>query len=112
MSPSGLGLPTIDQISPQRGCSKRGRRELHEILIDLEDSIDASGFVCDQLSIADFSLFPHVSALKPLAILLEEATYSKLLRWNRQMRKQSAVHEDLEYVKRNAIEKFSSAKWV
>jgi len=91
---------------PPEGLLAAGRQELHQILTDLESSIDASGFVCDRLSIADFSLFPHVSSLKPLGIRLEEATHPKLLGWNREMRKQAAVREDLEYVKRSAIEKF------
>jgi len=95
---------------PPTGLLETGRRELHKILVDLEDSIDVSGFVCDQLSIADLSLFPHVSSLKPLGVLLEEATHPKLLRWNRQMRKQAAVREDLEYVKRSAIEKFGAGQ--
>jgi glutathione S-transferase len=95
---------------PPEGLVETGRRELHRILVDLEDSIDASGFVCDQLSIADFSLFPHVSSLKPLGVLLEEAAYPRLLRWNRQMRMQAAVQEDLEYVKRSAVEKFGSGQ--
>jgi glutathione S-transferase len=93
---------------PPEGLPEAGRRELLEILVDLEDAIDASGFVCDQLSIADFSLFPHVSSLKPLGIVLEDAAYPKLLRWNRQMRTQPAVKEDLEYVKRSAVDKFGS----
>jgi glutathione S-transferase len=95
---------------PPEGLIDAGRRELHEILIDLEGSIDASGFVCAQLSIADFSLFPHISSLKPLAILLDEATHPNLLRWNRQVRMQTAVREDLEYVKQCAIEKFGSGQ--
>ena len=82
----------------------------HEILVDLEGSIDASGFVCDQLSIADFALFPHISSLKPLGVLLAEDTHPKLLQWNRTMRMLSEVREDLEYVKRSAIEKFGSGQ--
>ena len=95
---------------PPKGLLEAGRRDLHKILVDLEDSIDDSGFVCDQLSIADFSLFPHVSSLKPLGVLLEEAAYPKLLRWNRRMRMQAAVQDDLEDVKRTAIEKFGSGQ--
>lgn len=95
---------------PPKGLLEAGRRELHKILIDLESSIDVSGFVCDQLSMADFSLLPHVSSLKPLAVLLDDAAHPKLLRWNRQMRMQTAVREDLEYVKRSAIEKFGSGQ--
>jgi glutathione S-transferase len=95
---------------PPEGLIEAGRRELHKILVDLEDSMDASGFVCDQLSIADFSLLPHVSSLKPLGVVLEEAVHPKLLRWNRQMRMQAAVQEDLEYVKGSAAEKFGSGQ--
>jgi glutathione S-transferase len=95
---------------PPEGLLEAGRRELHKILVDLEDSIDASGFVCDQLSIADFSLFAHVSSLKPLGVFLEETAYPKVLRWNRQMRMEPAVQEDLEYVKRSAVEKFASGQ--
>lgn len=95
---------------PPEGLLDLGRRELREALSDLEDSIDVSGFVCDQLSIADFSLFPHISSLKPLGILLDEKSHPKLSRWNRQMRLQTAVREDLEYVKRSAIEKFASGR--
>jgi len=93
---------------PPEGLIETGHRELHKILVDLEDSLNASGFVCDQLSIADFSLFPYVSSLKPLGVLLNEATHPKLLGWNRQMRMQTAVQEDLAYVKRSAVEKFGA----
>ena len=93
---------------PPKGLVEAGRRDLHRILDNLEDSIDASGFVCDQVSIADFSLFPHVSSLKPLGVLLEQTAHPRIRRWNRQMRAQAAVQEDLEYVKRSAIEKFGS----
>ncbi len=80
------------------------------MLDDLEDSIDASGFVCDRPSIADFALFPHVSSLKLLGVVLEEAAHPGILRWNRLMRREAAVKEDLEYVKRSAIEKFGSGQ--
>jgi glutathione S-transferase len=95
---------------PPKGLLEAGRRELHEVLGDLEGAIDDSGFVCGQLSIADLSLFPHVSSLKLLGVLLESARYPNLVRWNRQMRMEAAVREDLEYVKRSAIEKFGSGQ--
>jgi glutathione S-transferase len=93
---------------PPGGLLEAGRRDVHKILVELENSLDVSGFVCAEPSIADFALFPHLSSLKPLGVFLEEASYPKLLRWNRQMRSQTAVREDLEYVKRTAVEKFGS----
>ncbi|MCP5069713.1 MAG: glutathione S-transferase family protein [bacterium] len=105
------GWPTHDRSDqPPTGLLEAGRSALHLALVDLEESIDASGFVCSQLSVADFALFPHVSSLKPLGILFEEASYPKLLRWNRQMRMQTAVVKDLEYLKHSAIEKFASGR--
>ncbi len=95
---------------PPKGLIEVGRRELRGVLVGLEESIDASGFVCNQLSIADFSLFPHVSSLKPLGILLEETEHPKLVGWNRRMRKQPAVQEDLEHIKQSAVEKFGSGR--
>lgn len=95
---------------PPEGLLEAGRRDLRKVLDRLEASIDVSGFVCDQLSVADFSLFPHVSSIKPLGFFFAEETYPKLLRWNRRMRMQAAVQEDLEHLKRSAIEKFRSGR--
>jgi glutathione S-transferase len=95
---------------PPEGLVEAGHRELLELVVDLEESIDASGFVCEQLSIADFALFPHVSSLKPLGVVLEEPAYPNVLRWNRQMRMQATVREDLDYVKRSAVDKFGSGR--
>jgi glutathione S-transferase len=95
---------------PPKGLLEAGRQDLHEILAQLEDSLEATGFVCDELSIADLALFAHISSLKPLGILLDESSCPKLLRWNRELRLQPAVKEDVDYVKRSAVEKFASGE--
>ena len=95
---------------PPEGLLQAGRGDLHKVLTLLENSLGATGFVCGDLSIADFALFPHISALKPIGIVLEEATHPRLLRWNRKMRSQEPVRRDLDYVKRSAFEKFGSAQ--
>ncbi len=92
---------------PPEGLLQAGRGDLRKVVTQLEDSLDAGGFVCGDLSIADFALFPHISALKPLGILLEESTHPRLLHWNREMRSQAPVWNDLDYVKRSAFEKFA-----
>jgi glutathione S-transferase len=96
----------LDQ--PPDGLLEAGRRDLMKVVAQLEDSLDASGFVCGDLSIADLSLFPHISSLKPLGVFLQESTYPKLLGWNREMRLQAVVQDDLDYVKRSAAEKFGA----
>ena len=99
--------PTHDRPDePPPGLLESGRRDLERVLGQLEDEIDPSGFCCETLSIADLALFPHVSSLKPLGVVLEESRYPKLRQWNRQMRSEAVVAEDLAYVKRSATEKF------
>ena len=93
---------------PPEGLLQAGREDLRKVLTQLEDSLHAGDFVCGDLSIADFALFPHISALKPLGILLEESTHPRLLRWNREMRSRAPVRNDLDYVKQCAFEKFMS----
>jgi len=93
---------------PPEGLLEAGRRELRAVLAELEGAIDASGFVCERLSIADLALFPHVSSLKPLGVLLDESLHPRLLAWNRRMRSEPCVREDLDALKRSAVEKFGS----
>jgi hypothetical protein len=75
-----------------------GRRDLGEILAQLEASLGSAGFVCGEPSIADFALFPHLSSLKLLGVALDP--FPKVLRWNREMRALPVVRADLESVKR------------
>jgi glutathione S-transferase len=95
---------------PPVGLIEAGRRDLHSILAEIERSLGASDFICGELSIADFALFPHVFALKPLGILLDDSRYPMLLRWGRDMRLQAAVREDLDHVKQSVVEKFAEGE--
>jgi len=93
--------------APPPGLLDAGHRDLEALLSRLEATLDARGFVCGELSIADLALFPHVSSLKLLGVRLEAAKHPKLLRWNREMRTLPCVAEDLEHVQRSALEKFA-----
>jgi glutathione S-transferase len=95
---------------PPAGLLEAGRRDLETIIIRLEDALGSSGFVCGEPSIADWALFPHISSLKPMGIVLQETAHPKLLRWNREMRSLAVVREDLDDVKHSAIEKFASGR--
>jgi glutathione S-transferase len=93
------------QDAPPAGLLEAGRRDLEAILGRLEAALVRTPFLCGEPSIADLALFPHVSSLKLLGISLDP--FPKLLRWNRAMRALPAVREDLDLVKRSAIEKFA-----
>ena len=93
---------------PPAGLLEAGRRDLEEIVGQLEVALDSRGFVCGQPSIADFALFPHLSSLKLLGVSLDP--FPKVLRWNREMRALPVVRADLESVKRSALEKFGAGR--
>jgi glutathione S-transferase len=92
--------------APPAGLLEAGRRDLETLLGRLEEALGGARFVCGEVSIADLALFPHVSSLKLLGVSLEP--FPAVLRWNREMRAQPVVREDLEHVKRSAIEKFAA----
>jgi len=101
--------PTLRRVDePPAGLLDAGRRDLESVLTQLERALDSGGFVCGELSIADLALFPHISSLKPLGVLLDAASVPKLSRWNRDMRALPIVKADLEYVKQRALEIFHS----
>lgn len=103
--------PTHDRPDePPTGLIQKGRGELIRILGDLEETLEDSGYVCDDLSVADLALFPHVSSLRTVGVHLEAASRPRLRGWSRRMREIPAVQEDLDYVRRSASEKFGSGR--
>jgi len=94
------------QDAPPAGLPEAGRRDLARILAQLEACLGAEGFVCGDLSIADLSLFPHLSSLKLLGVSLD--AFPRVLHWVREMRALPVVREDLDSVKRAVVEKFGS----
>jgi glutathione S-transferase len=94
--------------APPPGLIEAGRRDLRILLGELEAALPEKGFLCGALSVADLALFPHVSSLKPLGIVLDPAHLPRVLAWNRAMRAEPAVREDLEHVKQSAAEKFGA----
>jgi hypothetical protein len=92
--------------APPAGLLEAGRRDLEAILARLEAALERTPFLCGELSIADLALFPHVSSLRLVGVALDP--FPRVLRWNREMRALPAVREDLDFVKRSVVEKFSS----
>jgi glutathione S-transferase len=91
---------------PPAGLLEAGRRDLERVIARLEAELEGADFLCDELSIADLALFPHVSSLKLLGVSLDG--FPRVLRWSRRMRALEVVQADLEHVKRSAVEKFAA----
>lgn len=97
--------------APPEALLEAGRRDLAALLERFDSALSASDFLCGSTPcIADFALFPHLSSLKPLGVLLGEQEHARLLAWNRRMRALPIVRADLETVKRTAFERFATGR--
>lgn len=91
---------------PPAGLLEAGFRDVDAILQRIEAALrDRDEYLCGALSIAEFALFPHVSSLKPLGMVLDDR-YPRVAAWNVRLRELAVVRQDLEYVRRAAREKF------
>jgi len=94
------------QDEAPEGLLEAGRRDLEELVSTMESSLHEDGFLCGAVTVADFALFPHLSALKPLGMVIDRVKQPRVYSWFRRMRSLPTVRNDLDYVKRMATEKF------
>ncbi len=99
--------PTHQRLDePPQGLMEAGRRDLEGFIERMESSLGGKGFLCGELTVADLAIFPHLSSLKPLGIVIEAEKHPRLSDWIRRMRSLPIVRNDLDYVKRMAVQKF------
>jgi glutathione S-transferase len=91
---------------PPEGLVEAGRRDLALLIGRLEAALGSTDFLCGELSLADLALFPHVSSLKPVGVLLEPDANPNTYAWNRRMRLEPCVTRDLDHVRRAGVERF------
>lgn len=94
------------QDAPPAGLLEQGQRDIAALLGRLERALPDDGFLCGAPSVADFALFPHLSALRVLGLGPDPGTLPRIARWDARMRACPAVRVDLERVKRAVAEKF------
>ncbi len=94
------------QDAPPAGLLEQGQRDIAALLGRLERALPDDGFLCGVPSVADFALFPHVSALRVLRLGPETGALPRIAHWDARMRACPAVRLDLERVKRAVAEKF------
>lgn len=91
---------------PPPGLFEAGQRDSAKIFGQIEIALGSGGFLCGDLSIAEFALFPYLSSLKALGVIPPEDSFPRLTAWHRRLRAVPVVKADLEDVKRLAKERF------
>jgi len=103
------GWPTHQRTdTPPDGLIEKGRSALRKIAAQMEEALGERDFLCGELTVADFAVFPHVSSFRALGVTIDAATFPQLVRWIRRMRSLPQIEDDLAYVKQMAEERFAS----
>jgi glutathione S-transferase len=97
------------QDRPPPGLIESGQRDLRGILAGLENALGSSAFICDELSIADLALYPHVSSLRLLGLAPDPGRSPRVCGWLDRMRELEFVRRDIDVVRRGAAAKFGNA---
>lgn len=82
--------------TPPPGLLEHAARDLEEIYRSLEVQLGGGAFVCGDLSIADFALFPHLAAVKFLDVPFSPERHPNLFAWYRRIRTLPVFATDLE----------------
>lgn len=78
-----------------KGLLDAARRDLEQVYAALETQIGEADYVCGELSIADYALFPHLVSLGPLKVPIDAARFPRLSAWLRRMRARPICAADL-----------------
>jgi glutathione S-transferase len=102
--------PTLrrDDVPPP-GLIDAGRRDLAAVCGRLEDALRVGPFLCGEVSVADFAVYPHLSALRPLGLGVDASAHPTLAAWMQRMRGLPVVARDLAYIKDAARAAFVDA---
>jgi glutathione S-transferase len=83
------------------GMSEKAREDLGSVYTALERELAQSsrGFVCDELSIADIALFPHLRSARSFGAPIDPATHPRLGAWLQRMSEQPVAQADMQRLK-------------
>jgi len=88
--------PIVDRSDrPPAGLLDAARMDLESTYDDLEKALDADGFVCGEISIADLALFPHLSAVRFLGVPFTKERHPKVHAWFERLRALPICRADL-----------------
>jgi glutathione S-transferase len=81
------------------GMLAAARADLTRVYDALERDLAAGDYVCGELSIADFALFPQLTAVRALDVGFDAARHPLLFGWYKRMRAIDVCARDLERTK-------------
>jgi glutathione S-transferase len=93
VSNGGFGFPAGTMPV---GMLEAAREDLTPVYAEMESVLADRDFLCDELSIADLALFPHLTAVRLLEISFDGGTHPHLLAWYKRLRGVDVCRADLE----------------
>ena len=81
------------------GLLDAARQDMEVVYQRLEDEIADGDWICGELSVADFALFPQLSGTRMLGVPFDGDRYPGLLAWYKRCRSTSLFQADLERLK-------------
>lgn len=81
------------------GLLEAARTDLGQIYDALNAELESRDWVCDELSIADLALFPHLSGTRMLQAGFDEARHPNLLAWYKRCRDTKIFADDMARTK-------------
>jgi glutathione S-transferase len=89
--------PTLGRPDePPAGLREAARRDLEAIYAELDADLASREFLCGEISIADFALFPHLTAVNILDLGFSADRHPHLLAWYRRLRASPVCRGDLQ----------------
>ena len=84
------------QDQPPPGLMEAGQRDLDKCFARIEDTLArfASPLLFGHLSIAEFTYWPHLAALRPLGFKLDAERFPRLAAWYQAMRREKICMDD------------------
>lgn len=81
---------------PPAGLKEAGQRDLDRIFVRVEETLGrfAAPFPFGHLSTAEFALWPHLAALRPLGFTMDQSKYPRLNAWFQAMRREKVILDD------------------
>ena len=78
------------------GLKEAAQKDLEVVYDALERDLAGGDFICGDFSIADITLFPHMTAVRLLGVSFSSERHPRLAQWLKRMRAIEVCRDDLE----------------